>query len=86
MCAVAEVHEAKGEDERYEEHRREDNLTMSVTCPWFASALCELTRVRSGSCSESASGLCDGDDGGDGIGVLASLSKESGVFLCINRG
>jgi hypothetical protein len=35
--------------------------------------------------SSSATGPCDGDDGGDGIGVLASFAKESCLFLCLRR-
>jgi hypothetical protein len=30
-------------------------------------------------------GPCDGDDGGDGIELLASASKESCLFLCLRR-
>jgi len=44
-----------------------------------------LTFVRSGSWFSSASGSCEGDDGGEGIGVLASFSNESVRFLCRRR-
>lgn len=85
MRTVAQVDEAEGEDEGYEEDGRDNYLVLLDLCLKLSDGICRLTLARSGSCSVSATGSCDGEDGGDGIGVLASFSNESVRFLCLLR-
>jgi hypothetical protein len=44
-----------------------------------------VTLPKSESWSSSVTGPCDGDDGGEGMGVFASFAKESCLFLCLRR-